>query len=162
MAAKNPILTDPEVTSRFQGLPEECKRALTDFTLWLYRYSTEKAKESWRKRKAPMTVYWSSVKAWAFHIHRVLNKTEGVKRDLTKRDLILQLLKEGPKSHRQLAALAGTPRYSARILELRGKGYKIERTTIRMNSGNGVTTAHLYALVSSPKKEKPLPQEKLF
>jgi hypothetical protein len=27
---------------------------------------------AWKKRKAPMAVYWASVKAWSFHLARIL------------------------------------------------------------------------------------------
>lgn len=72
MAAKNPILTDPEVARRFQSLPAEAKAALLEFVAWLYGYAAQQAEQAWHKRKAPMAVYWSAVKAWAFHIRRVV------------------------------------------------------------------------------------------
>lgn len=72
MAAKNPILTDPAVVARFAALPPEARAALLEFTGWLYRYAGQQAELAWSKRKAPMAVYWSAVKAWAFHIRRVV------------------------------------------------------------------------------------------
>jgi hypothetical protein len=70
MAAKNPILTDAAVAQRFAGLPPDAKQALYEFARWLYRYAADQAEVAWRKKKAPMAVYWSTVKAWAFHISR--------------------------------------------------------------------------------------------
>ena len=72
MTAKNPTLTDPAVVARFRELPPEARAALRQFTAWLYGYAADQAELSWRKKKAPMAVYWSSVKAWAFHLVRVL------------------------------------------------------------------------------------------
>lgn len=72
MAAKNPILTDPVIISRFTALPPEAREALFEFTGWLYRYAAAQAEIAWRAKKAPMAVYWSAVKAWAFHIRRVV------------------------------------------------------------------------------------------
>lgn len=72
MAAKNPILTDPAITARFAELPPPARQALRDFTRWLYRYAAEQSELSWRKHKAPMAVYWAAVKAWSFHLTRVL------------------------------------------------------------------------------------------
>lgn len=72
MAAKNPILTDPAVVARFAALPPDARLALRDFTRWLYGYAGLQSELSWKKRKAPMAVYWASVKAWSFHLARIL------------------------------------------------------------------------------------------
>ena len=72
MAAKNPILDDPAVVARFRELPPEARAALRAFLKWLYSHAAAEAEQAWRKKKAPMAVYWSSVKAWAFHLARVL------------------------------------------------------------------------------------------
>ncbi len=72
MAAKNPILTDPVIVARFAALPPEARLALRDFTRWLYRYAAGRAESAWQAKKAPMAVYWSSVKAWAFHLARAM------------------------------------------------------------------------------------------
>jgi hypothetical protein len=72
MAAKNPILSDPEVTARFAALPPEARAALYEFTAWLYTYAAGQAEIAWLSKKAPMAVYWSAVKAWAFHIRRIV------------------------------------------------------------------------------------------
>lgn len=72
MSAKNPILSDPEIAARFQALPPDARLALREFSRWLYRYAACQAELAWSKKKAPMAVYWSSVKAWAFHIARLV------------------------------------------------------------------------------------------
>lgn len=72
MAAKNPILTDPAIAARFAALPPEARAALLEFTAWLYRYAATQAERAWQSKKAPMAVYWSAVKAWAFHIRRTV------------------------------------------------------------------------------------------
>lgn len=69
---RNPILSNAEITERFQSLPPESRAALKDFTCWLYRYARIKADESWKRSKAPMAVYWKAVAAWAYHISRAI------------------------------------------------------------------------------------------
>lgn len=72
MAAKNPLLRDPEIVRRFQALPDDSREALKEFLSWLYGHSRREAERCWRTSKAPMAVYWKAVSAWSFHIMRIL------------------------------------------------------------------------------------------
>jgi len=76
MAAKNPLLDDQAIQDRFELLPKESKLALADFCAWLYHYAAKRAETAWSQKKAPMAVYWAAVKAWAFHLARILRKKE--------------------------------------------------------------------------------------
>ena len=85
MSAKNPILSDPEIASRFQDLPPEARWALREFSRWLYRYAADQAELAWSKKKAPMAVYWSAVNAWAFHIALLFPSTAAPEPDAEPR-----------------------------------------------------------------------------
>lgn len=75
MSERNPILRDPEIRARFAKLDPAAQAALVEFLGWLYGYARTNADTSWRRHKAPMAVYWSAVKAWAFHLRAAVNRT---------------------------------------------------------------------------------------
>jgi hypothetical protein len=70
--ATNPLLQDPEIAAEFQSLPPEAQQALVRFCDWLYRRAARNADGSWQRKKGPMAVYWSAVRAWSYHIARLL------------------------------------------------------------------------------------------
>ena len=72
MAAKNPILTEPEIVQRFEALPRESQEALYDYADFIYRYARPMADRCWAQSKDPMALYWKRTAAWAFHLRRAL------------------------------------------------------------------------------------------
>lgn len=154
MSASNPILSDPEALSRYQRLPAPAKKALEDFCLWLYRHSVRKADLSWARRKAPMAVYWSSVKAWSFHLHRVLRQDSASHPNGATKETIRRLLRQRPRSSTELAAI--TARYGARIHDMKKEGDTIEVSLIPG------TNEHIYSLVKEKGKKEKNRQAKLL
>jgi hypothetical protein len=75
MIFKNPLLLDNEIKSRYEKLPLDSKVALYDFLRWLHDHSANKAEIAWIQKKAPMAVYWSSIKAWSLHLSHLVSRT---------------------------------------------------------------------------------------
>jgi len=70
---------------------------------------------------------------------------------MTTRDIILNLLRSGPKTSWELTQLAKTSRYGGRIMELRRKGYDIRHSIHSLLRADGETVVqHIYELVSEP------------
>jgi hypothetical protein len=68
---RNPILLLP-AAAKIAKLPLPVRQALRELLLEIHRDATARAKESWRKHKAPMAAYWKAVAVYAGHIARAL------------------------------------------------------------------------------------------
>jgi len=73
---------------------------------------------------------------------------------MTTREVILNLLRSGPKTSWELTQGAKTSRYGGRIMELRRKGYDIRHSIHSLLRADGETVVqHVYELVSEPTSE---------
>ena len=71
---------------------------------------------------------------------------------MTTRDMILNLLRSGPKTSWELTQLAKTSRYGGRIMELRRMGYDIRHSIHSLLRSDGeAIVQHIYELVSEPE-----------
>ncbi len=75
---------------------------------------------------------------------------------MTTRDIILNLLRSGPKTSWELCQGAKTSRYGGRIFELRKMGYGIQINTRITTIGEMVVVQKIYRLVYEPPILKPL------
>ena len=70
---------------------------------------------------------------------------------MTKREIILDMLRGGPRTSWQLCEGAKTARYGGRIFELRAMGYVIEITPAITVVGDKKVQQKIYTLISEPR-----------
>lgn len=74
---------------------------------------------------------------------------------MTKRDIILDLLRSGPKTSWELCQGAKTSRYGGRIFELRKMGYVIQIQVRVTTMGERTIVQKIYRLIYEPPVLRP-------
>lgn len=73
---RNPILGLPAAREALAALPIDQAEALRTVLLQIQAQAKEKERESYAKRKGPMTSYWMAVGTYCKHIAHAIRATE--------------------------------------------------------------------------------------